>query len=180
MINLLPQEQKKALQRYATIRFIVVILLFVCFLTIVATLFLVPVYVFIDSKAKLAQTQLAQITTTEGFKNDETLSEIIGDINKRLNVIGLDKKDVVISDVIIMPLLQAKPATLTLTEIFVAKNEEGIFAVQIGGIAPNRESLQGFVASLEKVSTFINVTLPISNYVKGTDIAYTINFNIKL
>lgn len=180
MINLLPFEQRKLIEHNYKTRFVVVVLFFITILVLIAIVFLVPSFVVVNSKLKTTEKNFESIKSTEGFKNDETLSDIIKDINVQVDKISLDENDISFIDQIILPVVELKPSSLSLSEIMITRQDTDNIVVQIGGQSPNRDTLLKFVNSLEGVSDFKDVLLPISDYVPGEDINFSISFNIKI
>ncbi len=180
MINLLPFEERKNIEHDHKVRFVIVAIFFAIALVIVGIIFLVPSYAAVLAKMRVANDNLEGIKTTEGFKNDETLSDIIKDINSRVDKIALPEKDVSFVDNIILPLTSIKPKNLSLNEIFIARDREGKIQIQIGGISPDRETLLAFVSNLQADSTFKEVVFPISDYVQEKDIDFSINLELSI
>ncbi len=161
-------------------RFVVVVLFFVTMLLLVAIIFLIPSFVVVNSKLKTAEKNFESIKSTEGFKNDETLADIIKDINVQVDKISLNENDLSFVEQIILPVVELKPSSMSLTEFLITRQDKNSIAVQVGGQSPNRDTLLKFVNSLEGVSDFKDVVLPISDYVPGEDIDFSISFNIKI
>ncbi|QQR76875.1 hypothetical protein IPJ63_01255 [Candidatus Nomurabacteria bacterium] len=180
MINLLPFEQRNLIEHNYKMRFVVVIIFFITILLLVAIIFLIPSFVVVNSKLKAAENNLESIKSTEGFKNDETLSDIIKDINVQVDKIALEEKDLSFVDQIILPVVKLKPSQLSLTEFLITHQDKNNIMVQVGGQSPDRDTLLRFVNSLEEVPDFKDVLLPISDYVPGEDIDFSVSFKIQI
>ena len=76
------------------------------------------------------------------------------------------------------------PSEISLTNLSIfsekKKNEGQTIKVSLSGFAPTRKSLFYFRKKLKEAEFFKNVSFPPSNWIKPTDIDFSINFEVKL
>ncbi len=72
------------------------------------------------------------------------------------------------------PVLAAKTNAVQLSDLSYLSGGKNTVKIQISGIAQNRETLLAFVDNLKKISRFSDVTVPIQNFIKDSNIAFTV------
>lgn len=176
MINLIPKQEKKKMLMDFYIR--VLSLFFVMLGTsfLFASVLLLPSYFvsyveenFISSKLKIQESEpIPQ-------PNQNTLATI-KDLKFKLNLIeNIKNNKNIFSQRIINEILLEKTPNIKITEIFYQKDKNKGETINISGIAPNREVLLSFRRALEDNVAFSKVDLPVSNFVKGTDIKFNLS-----
>ncbi|QQR50539.1 hypothetical protein IPF86_01300 [Candidatus Nomurabacteria bacterium] len=178
MINLLIPEEKQRIKRGHTFRMLSVALMLLTTLCIVGILLLLPSYMIAETKRDIAQGKLDAIKSSEGFKNDETLNTIINDINAKVQKIGSPDDSHLYSEEIVEPVVMTKPPLLVISSMAITKEKEGT-VVQITGVSENRATLLSFTQALEQLPHIQDVSVPLSEYVSGKNIPYTISFSVK-
>lgn len=180
MANLLPLTEKKNIRREYRARIGIVFLLLLSTLIIIATISLIPLY--ISSSYKLNDI-LAQIEDEKqnSFREDDKQDpiKITQDANAKLLV--LRKKDSILplSSELTTIIVGYKPSDVKIDAILYDRGlSDG--KITLNGIARNRETLLSFLKSLERESMFKKVNLPISSFVKETDIKFSIRITIEL
>lgn len=176
MINLIPNEEKKKMIKGFYSRLIVLALFMVSTALGVAILALLPAYFLSNSKSNIA-TEKTEIQKTASipFFDGET-ETIIKDINNKLNVIeNAQKSGFSVSEKIINAIFVKKISSIKITQISYENNSTSGKKVRISGTAPSREVLLLFRRALEEDKSFKSVDLPISNFVKGSNIQFYIS-----
>lgn len=151
---------------------------FLTILTLMSAALLLPSYMFAETRHALAQNKLTTLKASEGFKNDATLQNITSDINTRVGKIGTLDDSFLYSSMVVAPIALHKTASFTIQNIAIAK-DKGVTTLTLSGIASNRATLLSFTTALETTAHLSDVKLPISEYVSGKDIAYSITATIK-
>ena len=139
-----------------------------------------PSYFFSSVKNNSENTRL-QTQTKESVPlvNPETLSSI-KDLNDKLSLIEKTQDNkFVVSEKVINAIILKKMSSIKITNIAYenstlkgATNKKASKKISIQGYAPSREVLLSFRQALENSVTFKQVDLPISNFVKGSNIQF--------
>ncbi len=179
MINLLPVEEKK--QIAAEYHFRVLILYLVttglCFL--VASVALLPSFFLSSLKEHLATAKWENLKSLPVPEPDKETIEGIKDVNSKTSLIeDAEKKKFLVLENAFDTVIARKMTDIKLTAIDYEKDEAGVKTIGIHGLAPNRERLLLFRQSFEGDPLFSKVDLPISNFVKGTDIDFSLKLTV--
>ena len=177
MINLLPKQQKKELADEFRLRLALATLV-LCFITLLlAALFLAPLF-FV---AKKHEVQLEQelVTTREFTKNEITTQakEIIKNVKIKTKDIGEYEKSFLVTERVLDAVLAHVNGAVSIRTISYM-SKDGKNGVSLTGIAPSREVLKDFVYRLGADTKLQNVTIPLSNYLKGQNLQFTITFYV--
>lgn len=178
MINLIPKEEKKKMitDFYYKLAILFVVMLDFCIL--VAFFSILPSY-FISSikysliSAKLENQKLEPLSPL----GEESLA-LVKDIDKKLVLVeNFEKNKFLLSVQVINAILSEKRPDIKITQILYENNEINGRKISLTGIASSREVLLSFRQTLEDNPTFKNVVLPISNFVKGSDINFYLSLS---
>ena len=174
MSNLLPPEQKSIITRLHKKRFVTVVLLFVFSTLFVGALCLIPSLYL----ARLHEADLADTYTTLAGHETSTikmsLSHSISDINSRLAVFPTTEPVSPILGDFINPVLGAKTAQIHMTNFSYTLALDGERAAfTISGVADDRASLLVFIDKLKSIKGFFDVDVPISSFIKDTNMPFT-------
>ena len=137
---------------------------------------IVPAYIFSSIKDNVVSAAL-KIQTEESVPplSQQTM-ETINSINDKLTVVENAEKDkFLISEKVINAILSKKMPNIKITQISYDNTSTQGKKVSILGTAPSREVLLSFREALESDSNFKSIDLPISNFVKGSDIQFYLN-----
>lgn len=158
-------------------RLVTVGALLLLFAIIISTIVITPFY--FTSKITLGKTK----TEMQSYKNsvdlvvDADSQKIIDDTNNKINILKGYQNSKKVSIEVLDKITINKSETISINSITYNKMED-TETVSIGGIAKNREELKGFVYKLMNVADFTNVSVPISNYLRGTDLEFVITLNL--
>jgi len=189
MINLLPTEAKKEIllerkKRVVLSNWILVLLFFILLLS---AMFLIKFYLQIQT------TYLkAQLTSNKQVLEKNINKEILNKINsfnlsfEKLSAFYGEK--IYISEVL-EKISQVLPNTIYLTNFSVSpnlviENENDElnklvgFNVYVAGFSPTREEVLQLKANIEKEESFKEVFFPLKNWVKSTDVDFSLSFKI--
>lgn len=178
MINLIPTEEQKSVTKGFYFRLFAVFLFLFSFCMFVALVTLVPSYFLVDNKEKIAQMKL-EIQKNELMPQlDQDTLTLIKDIDNKLSIIENSKKNkFLVSERVINQIIASKMSDIKITRISFEKNATLEKKISIYGIAPSRERLLLFRKSLEENSAFSSVDLPVSNFIKGSNIQFYLSLN---
>jgi hypothetical protein len=184
MINLLPTEENKSELRAYKIRVVILILVTLFVVILISLLFLFPSYVITDVKKTVTTQKLSTIEGDLKDKEKEPLSDIIKDINTKLKIFTDPKEQFVFSRDILKEILDKKPSEVHITSIgFKEEKNAGDGGIKktilISGFADTRLALLSFERALKEDTRFADVVVPISNFIKGSNIQFTLKFILK-
>lgn len=173
MINLIPREEKKKMIADFYYRLAILTVVALGFCVLVALLSILPLY-FISSiknsaiSAKIAAQKLEPPPISE----EEPLTLVKDTDNKLALIEKFEKNKFYLSSQVINAIILKKRSDIKITQILYENNGVNSRKISIAGMAPSREVLLLFRRALEGDTVFINVILPISNFVKGSNISF--------
>lgn len=176
MINLIPQEEKKKMLKAFYYRLLVLALVIGGVSCLIASVVVLPSYFVSSAKINLIEEKLAMQKKQPVSLPDQETLKIIEDLNKKLAL--FEKKDTSfeVSKKIINAIILKKVPSIKITNISYenesSKNSQQTKKVNIQGTAPSRSTLLLFRQALEDDITFKSVNLPISNFIKGSNIQF--------
>jgi hypothetical protein len=176
MINLIPKEEKKRMTTDFYFRITVLFLVLFGSCILIASIAILPSYFFSSMKNVLADTKL-EIQKREPLPllGEQSLL-IIKDINKKLDLVESSEKNKFLpSQKVINSILLKKRPDIKITQILYENDVAKGKKISITGTAPSREVLLLFRKALEDSSNFKSINLPISNFVKGSNIQFYLN-----
>ncbi len=177
MINLIPNEEKKIKVRDFYFRFFVLLLLTLALSFGVASVVLIPSYYASSLNKNLISEKLSTLKNTQASNIENVNASQVSIFNDQLSLIeGAQKDKYVISEKIINEIILKKMSDIKIESIFYEKDpSSNERKIMIRGTASSRERLLLFRKILEKDKLFKNVDLPISNFVKGSNISFSLN-----
>jgi len=175
MINLIPKEDKKKISRdfYRRVVFLFLMMASLCIL--VALVAVLPSYFLSKVKDSVSDAKLAaQKNEQLPLLGEQSLAEI-KDINSKLDLVDrAEKNKFSISEKIINTVLSKKTPNIKITQIVYENDAVLGRKVSVVGIASSRDVLLTFKQALTDKSTFKSVDLPISNFVKTSNIQFNL------
>ena len=188
MINLLPEERKRELEHAHIIRVVSLYILVITSILFVGIVLLFPIYIMTSSKQAVVQSELDSLRSfTKNSK--EELDKIISDINSKLDVFADPTTKYYFSSDVVLPILSKANNGIKITSISYSlegskTNADGSLTgtqreIIVSGTAKDRPALLDFQNSMRTVSLFKGVNVPISNYVSGSNISFSIQFKIE-
>jgi len=179
MVNLLTVFEKKYILREYKMRLAVVLLFTLSLLIAVAIVFLIPSYALSSVKYSNMLEQLeVEKKKISSMSEGEDPIKITKDINNKLNILKGDMSFLPDPYYITTTITGHKPDGISISAILYDKNkDEG--KVTVSGVSKDRETLLSFLRSTETESGFSSVSLPISSFVKGEDIDFSMRIIVK-
>lgn len=193
MINILPVEEKKKIFTEYRLRLGVVIVFAITALVLSSLILILTSYMLAVSRYNSVSGELAVIESKQGSGTQEKdVNTQISSINKKVDLF-LKGLEPIVADVspdrsngglagigagsspskVILGILNIKSVAVKIqgfTYDVSGKQERLVLT----GFALDRDSLAQFVETLKKEPTFTSVNLPISSYVKSTNIDFSI------
>ncbi len=175
MINLIPNDVKKKKMRDFYLRLVTTCFFVLAVTVLVASASMLPAYFLSNVKINFINNKLE--TQKEEVVPDfdkQNLAEV-GDLNKKLALIEKSEADkYLVSQKIVDEILKNKMPDIKITKISYQADKARGGTVGIGGTAPSRDRLLLFKKALDDDTNFTKVDLPISNFVKGSDIQFNL------
>jgi hypothetical protein len=177
VINLIPKEEKKKMVRVFYYKLVVLFLAVGGVSVFIAFVAILPSYFLSSVKNSIINSKL-EIQKSEPVPSiDQKTLIVIKDLNYKLDLIeNAEKNKFTISEKIINAIISKKIPGIEITSIAyegdLPNSGKTDKKVGIQGNAPSREVLLSFRQALEDGAIFKQVDLPISNFVKGSDIKF--------
>ena len=109
-------------------------------------------------------------------KLDEQTVAVLNNLNSKLDLVEKIKENrYLISEKVIKEVVSRKIPGIEITHIFYENSPINGKKISISGLASSRERLLLFRQSFENYTIFKKVDLPISNFVKGSNIQFNLN-----
>ncbi len=173
MINLIPNAEKKEMIKGFYHRLAVLFLIMAGVSFLIAFVAILPSYFLSSVKNRIVNTKLKiQKSEPTPVSNSQTLA-VIKDLNTKLTLIEKTQNSkVTILKEVINTIILKKTPNIKITDISYESDPLKGKKISIQGNAPSREVLLLFRQKLEDDNTFKSVDLPISNFVKGSNIQF--------
>lgn len=174
MFNLLPNADKAAIRCEYRLRLATVSLWFL-FATLLSASFLLVPSLFLSSKkeeiARLrAESFRAGVSADDGPLLEKELRAAAG----KIKLLRAEETAPYFHE-LFARIAALSSERISIASLSVARVNGGEYRVHIGGAARDRGALVAFQKELEKFTEFKEVTLPLSNLAKDTDIEFSIN-----
>ncbi|OGI71356.1 hypothetical protein A3B84_00635 [Candidatus Nomurabacteria bacterium RIFCSPHIGHO2_02_FULL_35_13] len=172
MINLIPNEEKKKMSKDFYLRLITMFFVMLSVSLLIASILILPSYFFSSIEEDVIDTKIKSQEKSISLPDPNTLM-IIKDLENKLNSVeNYEKNKYVFSTKVINEIILKKIPNIKITEIFYQNDPQTGKKISISGKASSREVLLSFRRALEDDAAFSKIDLPISNFVKGSDIKF--------
>ncbi len=176
MINLIPNEEKKKMSKDFYLRFVAILFIMLGISLLIALAAILPSYFFSSVEKKSISMELTQEDNEPISAPDQNTLTAISDLKNRLGLIeNVEKNKDIFSKRVIDEIIFKKISGIKITRIFYQSGTPTGRSISIDGIAESREILLLFQQALEADVAFSKVDLPISNFVKGSNIKFSLN-----
>jgi len=176
MINLIPIEEKRKIVLSFYSRLIIVLFFMLGLGVIVASFAILPSFFISYVKKDIANDKLnSQLKEVIPKLDEETIS-VLNSLNSKLDLIEKNKENkYIVSQKVIKEIVSRKMPGIKINRIFYETDSINGGKVNINGVALSREQLLLFRQSFEDYAIFKKVDLPISNFVKGSNLQFNLN-----
>ena len=176
MINLIPNEEKKKMSGDFYLRLLTLSFTMLGVSLLVASVAILPSYFLSSAEKSSIDMKLELQRNGSVALPDEDAQMVIKDLDKKLSLIeNAKEKGPAFSQKVINEIILKKMSSIKITEILYQNDPQTGERINISGRAPNREVLLLFRRTLEDNTAFSKVDLPISNFVKGSNIKFYLN-----
>ncbi len=176
MINLIPNEEKKKTTKEFYLKLVTVsfLMLGICF--IVASVLILPSYFLSSAGENFINMKLKSQENEPVLVSQKDALAVVKDLKTKLGLVeNAEKRKSDFSEKIINEIILKKIPNIRITKIFYENNLQTGKRISISGVAQSRETLLLFRKALEDDASFSKVDLPISNFVKGSNIEFFMN-----
>jgi len=180
MANLLPITEKKKIYKEYKMRLLVVAALLFAALIAISLVLLSPSFILSSFKYSGSSTQLE----TEKKKISDSVEgidpiKVAKEVNAQLVILGEEGFLIPLSYDVFNIIVGYKPDSIKIDSMFYDREtQDG--RITISGVSKDRETLLSFLKSLEGEEIFNRVELPISSFVEGEDIEFSIRITIEV
>lgn len=175
MINLIPNQEKKKKVKDFYFRLAVVTLFMFALGLLVAMVAIFPAFILSATKKGLVQEKLQRQRAEAGPVLREGTRSMLEDIKQKLDLVDkVGKNKYVVSEKVVTEIINKKISGMKITQILFEVDPIKGKKVSLRGVAGSREQLLEFRRALETDILFKQVDLPISNFVKGSNIDFSL------
>ena len=175
MINLIPNEEKKKTANDLYFRLITVFFTMLGLFLFVGSVSLLPSYILSSTEKSYIDSKLEIQKNEPPSESDRSMVLVVKDLNSKLNLIEKSQKNEdVFSEKVINGIVLKKLSDIKITEIYYERDISGGEKINVIGKASSREKLLLFRKMFEDDTAFSEVDLPISNFVKGSNIGFNL------
>ncbi|HTE48299.1 MAG TPA: hypothetical protein VK675_00115 [Candidatus Paceibacterota bacterium] len=180
MINLIPNKEKKEMVKGFRYRLVVLFLIVGAFCFLIVLIAILPAFFLSVAKDNIINAKLEEQKSEPVPLLDQQTLAVIKDLDNKLSIVENDTKNkFAVSEKVINAIMVKKMPEIKLNDIFYenkpASDPKGGRKISIQGTAPSREILLLFRQALEDSTNFKQVDLPISNFIKGSDIQFSLS-----
>lgn len=175
MINLIPNEEKKRKVKDFYFRLSVVLFTILGFSFVVAALSIMPSYFLTTVKINFISQALQMQENQPVTLPDQQTNTEIADLQNKLRLFEKNRTNTyLVSKQVIDEILSKKMSDIKIMQIGFNDSPDKGKIINITGIAGSRERLLLFRQALSADPVFKKVDLPVSNFVKGSNITFSI------
>lgn len=171
MFTLLAEQQKKYLTRQYRLRLLSVALFLISGVSLVSAGLILPSRIMLGvDRSALTEEKIVQgkTTTAEDGKN---LQDTLKEIKAMIDTASPEETKVFEA---IQVVLAAKPIGVNITSITYTRGVGAPSSITIGGVAQERANLLNLTKSLGDEELWSDVSLPVSNLAKESNLSFTI------
>lgn len=179
MFNVIPQEEKKILQKEYNTRRLIVFGVFIVITLVISLILLFPSY--LTSRINHQNTLMSLESIREELTKDDVhvaTPEEIAALRAKISVFNSSKDNVLVQE-LFSTIANRRGSQIKILEMSFARGTEGKPAIIVEGNADTRDALTQFARNLQAEPTFSEVNLPISNLAKDKNIAFSMTMSLR-
>ena len=181
MSNLLSPQEIKHIKLLYRKRVIVVAFRLLIVLSIIAGVCLVPSYIYSKQEESDLLATKAMYEQRETGELKQSLISAINDINTRLTGFNETTFSSPIVASFIDPIMKARVASVYISKLdYATTANTSVASVEIAGVATSREDILTFAGNLKNIPGVTAVDVPITNFIKESNMPFTITINVNL
>lgn len=176
MINLIPNQEKKRKVKDFYFRLAAVFIAALGFCAAVGAVSLLPTYFLSSAERALVLEKLSAQQNEPLTEADQNLSAVAEGLNNKLTLVeSAEKSRYLVSHKVVNEIIVHKMSDIKIMRLTYQNDPTAGRKVTVYGRAPSRERLYLFRRALEDDVAFKKVELPISNFVKGSNIEFSLS-----
>lgn len=184
MSNLLPEQEKRAVIRLYRKRFISLVLIVLAGLFVTSSALLLPAYFLARDTRDVYKEKRNGLTGRETSSLKTALVDAVTDVNKKLSVFE-DTRPISPATVrLIDPVISARTQGVRIEGISFTitdpKKNPKMAEVRIQGVSSSREALISFSEKVKTIGGLSEVSVPVSNFIQGVNVSFTISAKLSL
>jgi hypothetical protein len=177
MFNLLPENEKKKIKKEYLFRFFAIALSFFLATAVIASVFLLPSYVFSLVKEHSVTVKNDELRRSIATNDSEAMTRTVSDIRGKINMFKPTQSLYVYE--LIGQIISLRPQSVTLSSLDIVRNTDE-FLISIRGNAGTRDDLLVFQNKLETNKNIRKVELPVSDLLREKNIDFSIKISAVL
>ena len=175
MINLIPNEEKKKKVKDFYYPLLVTAFAVFGFSILIAGVAMLPAYFLSSVRKNLINSKLETEKNQSIPSPDKETLTVVEDLSKKLDLIEKSRNSrYLVSQKVINEIMSEKMPDIKITQIQYRNESIKGKTISISGVASSRDRLLLFKRELENNIAFKKVDLPISNFVKGSNIKFSL------
>lgn len=174
MFTLLTEADSRVVIREYRMRVVVVALLFLIIALLLGLILLMPSFVLISGREKLATEKLATVLTTQEKLLAGNPDENARETKEIMRLLSTRSKQSSVSE-LFDRVSAHRFSGVRITSLTASINENNMPAIGVSGVASTRQALSAFVKTLEVDKAFTGVSVPVSNFAKSTNLEFTLS-----
>ncbi len=177
MFNLLPEKVRSKIKKEYLFRRGIVVMIFVISLQVLFLVMILPTWFVTIYKERVVRDEADKMNKYLSTLNMGPVNEKIKAINQKMSILNnaLEYQSVTpFFDIV----LSRKTESIFINRLAYTFTSPTSATIVVDGVSANRESLVGFVKSLERTGKFIAVDLPISNLAKDKNISFSLKITV--
>lgn len=175
MINLISIEERKKRVKDFYFRLIILFFVILSLCVFVASFAILPSYLISLLQKNSANQKLLEEKNKPILSLNKEIPEFIKNMNNKLSLIEKTKKDkFLVSERVINEIISKKMSDIKINQFTYKNDILHNKIISITGTAKSRERLLLFRNTLENDPLFSKIDLPISNFVKGSNIHFSL------
>lgn len=177
MANLLPLSEKIRIQKIYKSHVLTVTLIFLGAIIGVGIITLAPALFWSFVKESTAKERLAVISQIVSAEERKNIRKSVAGINQKIALLEDGEGENTFVSLAVERVIARKNSEVALVGFFYENTPASTRGkvMTISGVSKDRQTLLAFVNELEKEEIFINVHLPVSNFVRSSDIPFSVS-----
>lgn len=178
-INILPLPQKRKIKREYWMRFSTILFDMIALIVIISIVLLSPSYFLSKTKEDTVKESLESFNKENSELINNDIDKIASDINKKLSILDKGKSSFQVSDEIVKDILLNQVEGISFSQILFDRQKLDHNVLEIRGIATSRDTLRNFKNILDSNPKYLEVNLPVSNFLERENLNFLISIKLK-
>ncbi len=175
MINLIPSEEKKKIRKDFYMRVVIVSFFVLGIAILLSNIMLIPAVFYASLEKTLVENHFNNNQNQLSLELNPEDKTLVDSLNSKINLVNNFQKDKFLVSVrVIDNILNRKTDGIKIKDINYTNDVSKGKSINIRGQASSREKLVIFKNKLSEDANFKKVDLPVSNFIKSSDIEFNL------